>query len=320
MDEYIRKIVAEAPPLSIEQARTIATLLDVENQRAKARAERQPYNGDAPEGLSRRSSLSGTPEQSNGQVLQAYRKLWDTGLARTPLWPLWHPNPEDIFRWRIKFDCGCVEDRMTTTDDPQSLRDGSDNDWRTSERLPPGQYVCGRTDHPHHKFPVRNVASWDGRRGERDFAADPIEPPEWWGDAGAEKWMAYRKEPRTLANWAATLTCGHRFTTLMNLDWTPEQGLHETPPERLSEMRAEWADAYAPDPIPDEYARQLDAGWPQLYHYLDCDACKNVRAPVSYQPLGWLVPPPKPRKPRQQKTPNSVCERSSQRPNAKRSG
>src|SRR5690349_15641227 len=112
MDEHVRKIVAEAPPLSHEQARTIAALLDVDGQRAKARAEREPYNGDAPTGLTRRSSLPGTPLQSNEQVLQSYRKTWDEGLARTPLWSLRHASPEDIFRWRIKFDCDCIEERM----------------------------------------------------------------------------------------------------------------------------------------------------------------------------------------------------------------
>jgi hypothetical protein len=44
-------------------------------------------------------------------------------------------------------------------------------------------------------------------------------------------------------------------------------------------------------PHPDEYARQLDAGWPQLYHHLDCDVCKNVRKPVAYEALGSDTPP-----------------------------
>jgi hypothetical protein len=299
MDEHIRKIVAEAPPLSEEQARKIAVLFDVERQRATARAERRPYNAGAPEGLSCRSRLPGKPEQSNEEVLHAYRKAWDEGLARTPMFSIWYPSPEDVFRWRIQFDCGCVEERMTTTDDPQSLLDKSDKDWRTDECLPPGQYLCRRRDHPNHAFPVRDVASWDGPVGEQDLPADPVDPPEWWGDESAEKWANYRKGPRTLASWNASLTCSHHFTTLMAIDWTPEQGLRAATPERLAEMRVEWAEAYAPDPIPDEYARQLDAGWPQLYHYLDCDVCKNVRKPVAYQPLGWLVPPPRgPRKPR----------------------
>jgi hypothetical protein len=304
MDEHIRKIVAEAPPLSEEQARKIAGLFDIEHRRAEARAERRPYTGGAPQGLARRSSLPGKPEQSNEEVLQAYRKTWDEGLARTPMWSMWYPCPEDIFRWRIQFDCGCIEERMTTTDDPQSLLDKSDKDWLTDEYLPSGQYLCRRRDHPHHGFPVRDIASWDGRVGEQELPADPVDPPEWWGDESAEKWAQYRKGPRTLASWKATLTCGHRFTTLMALDWTPEQGLTEATPERLAEMRVEWAEEYAPDPIPDDYARRLDAGWPRLYHHLDCDVCKNVRKPVVYQPLGWLVPPPPPpRKPRKQKTP-----------------
>ncbi|WP_006246436.1 hypothetical protein [Mycolicibacterium tusciae] len=304
MDEHIRKIVAEAPPLTDEQAHKIATLFDIENHRAKMRAERQPYTGGPPEGLAVRSSLPGKPEQSNDEVLQAYRKTWDEGLARTPMWSMWHPSPDDIFRWRIQFDCGCVEERMTTTDDPQSLLDKSDIEWRTGEVLPSGQYLCRRRDHPHHAFPVRDVASWDERVGERELPADPVAPPEWWGDESPEQWAIYRKGPRTLAMWKATLTCEHQFTTLMEVEWKPEHGLHVATPERLAEMRDEWTKAYAPASIPDEYARQLDAGWPQLYHHLDCDVCKEVRKPVAYQALGWLVPPPsKPRTPRKQKSP-----------------
>ena len=71
--------------------------------------------GGAPEGLSCRSRLPGKPEQSNEEVLQAYRKTWDEGLARTPMFSMWYPCPEDVFRWRIQFDCGCIEERMTMT-------------------------------------------------------------------------------------------------------------------------------------------------------------------------------------------------------------
>lgn len=305
MDDHIRKVVAEAPPLSDEQQRTIARIFNVEQTRAEARLNRRPYTGGAPDGLVHRSRLLGKPERSNEEVLQAYRQEWEEGLARTPMWSTYHHCPEDIFRWRIQLDCGCVEERMTTTDNPQSLLDGADTDWRTGKKLPPGQYLCHSGDHPDHVFPVRDVASWDERERERDLPADPVNPPEWWGDGDnecAEQWAKFRKGPRTLVSWRAILTCGHHFTALMELDWTPEQGLSRATPERLAEMRAEWAEAYAPGPIPQKYVRQLDAGWPQLYHHLDCEICKTVRKPVVYQPLGWLVPPPKPRAPRKQQS------------------
>ncbi|MDQ1247248.1 MAG: hypothetical protein QG597_1618 [Actinomycetota bacterium] len=304
MDEYIRKVVAEAPPLSEEQARKIAVLFDVERHRAEARAERRPYSGGAPEGLACRTTLPGKPEQSNEEVLQAYRETWNAGLAQTPMWSMWYSCPEDIFRWRIQFDCGCIEERMTTTDDPQALLEKSDTDWRTGEHLLPGQYLCRRSDHSHNACPVRDIASWDERDGEQDLPADPVDPPDWWGDESTDKWAAYRKGPRRLATWKATLTCGHKFTTLMEVGWAPEQGLTRATPERLAEMRVGLAQAYAPDSIPGKYVRQLDAGWPQLYHHLDCDVCRDVRRPVAYQPLAWLIPPPpRPRKPRRQKTP-----------------
>jgi len=69
MDEYIRKIVAEAPPLSDEQNSKIAGLFDVERQRAQGRAERRPYTGGVLDGLKRREHLPGKPRQSNEEVL-----------------------------------------------------------------------------------------------------------------------------------------------------------------------------------------------------------------------------------------------------------
>jgi hypothetical protein len=58
----------------------------------------------------------------------------------------------------------------------------------------------------------------------------------------------------------------------------------------VAEMRVEWAEEYAPEPIPDEYGRQLDAGLPQLYHYLDCDVCKK-RSQAGRLPVAGMVGP-----------------------------
>lgn len=180
-DEYIKKVVAAAPPLSPEQERAIARIFDIEGQRAQRRADRRPYSGGAPPGLTRRR-FSGAPEHSNDEVLEAYRKRWDEGLERSPMYSMYHTSPEDTFRWRTQFDCGCVEERITGSDDPQSILDGSDRDWRSSEALPPGQYWC-RGDHPKRDLPLRAIASWDERVEERELPADPIEPPEYVPDA-----------------------------------------------------------------------------------------------------------------------------------------
>lgn len=309
-DEHTRKLVADAPELSAEQARKIASLFDAEGSRARKRAERQPHPASAPPppGLKRRQL--GKPARSNDEALMAYRQQWDEGLARTPMFSMWHASPEDIFRWQIQFDCGCTEERSTTTDDPQSLLDGSDENYFTGQKLPPGEYLCHRAlDHKEEReYPLRDIASWDECIGQRELLADPIDPPDWWlgdDDETGLNWARHRHaEPCDVMDWKATLTCGHQIQVDRAVDWTPDQPLRRATPERLAEMRAEITDLYAPEPIPSREAKMLDAGWPELSTYLDCDACKVMCKPAAFEPLGWLVPPPPtPRKPRKQKSP-----------------
>ena len=93
-------------------------------------------------------------------------------------------------------------------------------------------------------------------------------------------------DQRWVADWKATLTCGHHIKVQRNVDWTPEQGLQRAMPARLKEMRLELAKVYAPEPIPDHDQKMLDAGWPELGTYLNCRLCPIARTVVAYEPLG----------------------------------
>jgi hypothetical protein len=74
-------------------------------------------------------------------------------------------------------------------------------------------------------------------------------------------------------------------------------------------MRAELTERYAPEPIPEYDAKMLDAGWPELGVYRDCGRCPIVRRIVAYEPIGWLVPAPKPaRSPRKQKSRKEIFQ------------
>jgi hypothetical protein len=328
-DEHTAKVVADAPPFSDEQARKIATLLDVEGSRARKRAERQPHpaNAPAPLGLMKRS-LPGTPERSNEEVLASGRERWEEGLAKTPMYSLWFTSPEDMFRWRVQFDCGCIEDWCNTSDDPQSLLDATRHnpfDFLDGKKnLLPGEYLC-KGEHPRPDLPLREVASWDERLGEKVIPADPVEPPNWWVAAVArkaefktakgedadsdaeEKWEEVRQaEPKTVAEWTATLTCGHGMKTKKDLDWTPDQGVIRSP-ETVADIYARHA-KLGVEPS-GWIAKSLAAGWPDDAHDMDCRLCPIVRKPVAYEPLGWLVPPPKPpRKPRVNKSPKELAQ------------
>jgi hypothetical protein len=153
----------------------------------------------------------------------------------------------------------------------------------------------------------REGGSWDECLGRRHLTADPVEPqhgldPETWA-------VICHDEPRWVADWKATLTCGHRIEVRGDAEWTPDKGMKLTPAERVTEMRVEMAGQYAPEPIPEYWAKRLDAGWPELMTHLDCDSCPVVRKVRAYEPVDWLVAPPKPaRKPRRQKSRHELLE------------
>jgi hypothetical protein len=191
LDEHVAKIVAEAPPFSAEQARDIARIFNIEGRRAQKRAERQPHPASAPPppGLTKRKLL-GTPERSNEEVLASVRKEWEEGLAKSPMYSLYYTSPEDMFRWRVQFDCGCIEDWCNTSDDPQSLLEATRHnpfDFLDGKKnLLPGEYLC-KGKHPRPDLSLREVASWDERLGEKVIPADPADPPEWWVEAMAKR-------------------------------------------------------------------------------------------------------------------------------------
>ena len=164
-----------------------------------------------------------------------------------------------------------------------------------------------------------------GASCEQDLARRPC----WTRPSGGATRVPRRgqtiaKGQHTLALWKATLTCGHQFTTLMALDWTPEQGLAAAP-SRSGWPRCAWSGAEAQDARPDPRRVRPD-NWTR-----DGRSCtttstamcaSNVRKPVAYQPLGWLVPPPP--GPRQaahaERHLRSACARNWRRPSARPSG
>jgi hypothetical protein len=73
-------------------------------------------------------------------------------------------------------------------------------------------------------------------------------------------------------------------------------------------MRRELTKACAPEPIPDQDRKLLDAGWPELGSYLDCRLCPIVRKVSAYESLGWLVAPAKQVRARRQKSRREVLE------------
>jgi hypothetical protein len=92
--------------------------------------------------------------------------------------------------------------------------------------------------------------------------------------------------------------------TKKDLDWTPDQGVTRSP-ETVAHIRNRHAKRGVE---PSGWiAKSLAVGWPDDAHDMDCSLCPIVRKPVAYEPLGWLVPPPKPPlKPRRRKSPKEL--------------
>lgn len=287
---HLRESVDNAPPFSRKQQELIAhTFAD---SWAEKRLERQPHptNNPPPRGL-RKRRLPGAA-RPNDEVLAD----WEQKIRDNPIVRAWCGDPEDIFRWRLQFDCGCIEERLGRTDNPQSLLEVSDpNIYTKGDRLPPGEFFCSG-EHTPQSFPLRGFASWGGftRRLQEE---DPVEVPEQWAFLGQDYCDRTRcTETHWVHDWRATLTCGHSIAVSgQDIDWTPDQVKDAADPEVLAKKRARFEND------DNEFAQKmLAAGWPDLGTYRDCDLCPKTRKVVAYEPLGWLIPPP--RKPRKQKS------------------
>jgi hypothetical protein len=247
--------------------------------------------------------LPGTPQPADG-FLAEYQQHNAKRRERIPgpLWVFWAPNPTDVFRWRIQLDCGCVEERIKHSlggDDNKptsTIATASDVDPLSRERLPPGEFLCcGK--HRKRAKPIRDFADW-GERTVREFAADPIEPPELWADE-PDIWAVIRRpEPQKSAFWKTLLVCGHFGDVVTDVEWKPEDGPTYPGAQRLEEMRAEGAD------LDRWHKRLLAAGWPRPAPFQECYMCSVVRNLVAYEPVDWVAPRPKPIKPPTPKPPS----------------
>jgi hypothetical protein len=52
--------------------------------------------------------------RSADEVMEDYRQY--RSRLNPVLAPLLVPDPEDIYRWRVQYDCGCIEEQLATND------------------------------------------------------------------------------------------------------------------------------------------------------------------------------------------------------------
>lgn len=234
-----------------------------------------------------RRQMPGRP-RPNAEVLSRYTDAKSQLLLANPgkgvLIDLFYPEPEALYRWRVLFDCGCVDELLTCDDDPQSLATGSSGDYLSRARLPAGQYLCGAS-HDDAPPPVQNIVDW-GERRVVGFPADPVEPRH---DLDPRVWEVIRHaEPCEKAFWMAELTCGHFLEVVTDLEWKPEDGPRHPTTERLEQMRAESAEE--DNDGTNYYSVLLRAGWPMPAPFRECRVCPTVRSVTAHERVGWLAP------------------------------
>ena len=235
--------------------------------------------------------------RSADEVMEDYRQY--RSRLNPVLAPLLVPDPENIYRWRIQYDCGCIEEQLATNDTVEWLLAHSHTDPLSRERLPAGQFLCERSAREHKRSPEPEqlIVGWIDRE-VKDFPPDPVEPPELWVD-DPEMWALMRQnEAHSSVFWTVILACGHVETMVTNLDWVFGQPPHFVTEARAGAMAAELETM--PD---DDLQAQADAfgegplsapGPVATLHVVHVGEIAG-----GLWRIGWLVPPPKP--PRQRR-------------------
>lgn len=169
------------------------------------------------------------------ELVEALKPRYDPGL-----WPLLIPKAEELYRWRMQLECGCVRE-LFTLGETTYLDLQSAQDPLTGERLPVGEYWC--TEHRSEEA-YRDIVEW-GQREVKEFPADPEKPqhgmdPEIWSRLRHDK-------PHSTASWHVRLSCGHSAAVLTDLNFTPGDEPRRVSAERRDEMRCALEGTWATD-------------------------------------------------------------------------
>jgi hypothetical protein len=239
--------------------------------------------------------------RSTDEVMEDYRQY--RSRLNPVLAPLLVPDPENIYRWRVQYDCGCIDEQLATNDTVEWLLAHSHTDPLSRQPLPGGQFLCEKSarEHKGSPEPEQLIVGWIDRE-VKDFPPDPVEPPELWTD-DPEMWALVRQDTaHSSAFWTVILACGHVETMVTNLDWVFGQPPHFVTEQRAGEMAAE-LETMPDDDHKRKQMRLVKARYPRPAPWLACTMCTWVKSLVAYERIGWLVPPPKPpRKPRRQRS------------------
>ncbi|WP_280428173.1 hypothetical protein [Nocardia brasiliensis] len=250
--------------------------------------------------------------QSATKALKEFNESQQQQRDRVPtnlleVWELRKPKAEDLCRWRVRLDCGCVKELLIHGDMSSPL----DTVWLSSALID-GDLPPGEIEHLHEGAidSYREIVDW-GEYRIVVHPADPVEPPDYLSD-DPEYWAKIRhSEARTLAHWSVTLACGHHTeVSVKDLDWRPSNGPVVTLSDAQQQSRLAKLDRPEAEKAFDgmrahyeHMRRMVVAGLPEPSPEQSCDTCRYAHQIVSCEPNGWLVPSAPIKKPKA-KTPS----------------
>jgi hypothetical protein len=89
--------------------------------------------------------------RSADEVMKDYRQY--RSRLNPVLAPLLIPDPENIYRWRVQYDCGCIDEQLATNDSVERLLAHSHTDPLSRQLLPAGQFLCEKSAREHKGSP-----------------------------------------------------------------------------------------------------------------------------------------------------------------------
>jgi hypothetical protein len=138
------------------------------------------------------------------EVLQEYQEANAKVRRNLPavLWDFVAPDPDQLYRWRVQLDRGCLTELLTFGKETLPTESTYRCDHLYHSQLQPGQVGCANDEHTRPQ-PYRAIVAW-GERREQTFPADPVESR--YDDIDQELWAKLRHDaPHTSAFWIVTL-------------------------------------------------------------------------------------------------------------------
>ena len=207
--------------------------------------------------------------------------------------------PEQVFRWLIELDCGCVTDAVTAGHAAAHVKMGelppsgcvferflgssdsgasTDNvllfsygvSWKYSNWVEGFAWCAGHGQ----EVPVRDIAEWLERKEQPGFRAKDTS-----------------REVGPYASWTVKLSCGHYgYSATSELAWRPEQGCAERP-DFVAKIRQKLESDGLDEETRQALERMLQTDATEPRSREDCPTCAYTRRVVGCQPVGPLSKP-----------------------------